>query len=759
MCTPTLRWSNMRLSATHGITVDRLSFTSSDCRFHQWIDQRDFKAETGEKETHQVDEESERSFETRSEDLEESIEDRQGESGRLGDARGFKVKGRSAGIERTHLIGRRDAFGQSSVGIERRPSMDQAVQSQSIGQRTSNNPSISQLIDSPYYQLSHDSSDWTLTIPHTRNDDNRSNEQVSYLVFLGPLIAFLLCVMALTTLFRRRNTKRESRSLALAEHPSIPLSARIAVPIVLFTTVGLFAFSNASTGAKVQMTASVFKIELFRFSLFDFSLVNTVTDMWKAKVYPLSLVVAIWSGVWPYLKALLMLTCWFSPPALLKPDDRRRMLLALDILGKWALIDLFLMLMMTVAFHFDINTVTINHRLDNLVDVNIVVSSELGLFTFVTAVALSLVGNHILLAFHRNIVSADHVDDGRLGKVASPHIPPNGRASGGSASALDLSSFIPFSPSVQHASIAPLLGRDGHDEDDYLTEDDSPPSEEMLQYASLHMKSCVHCPDNSWFDAGTKEAAESLKGRAIREALAKRSICNYSFSAGELPPYLVNPETGLLRVRIKLLLVFAFLLIFMLILASASLDTFEFVFTGLAGTLIGIVDPSQTVRRSSLISIATNIGSDPNPRREFGLLYLQCLYLMFSFVFPIVVLIMSFAMMFLNLTLRQSKLWFYAMEVVSAWSALDVFIVAIIAAVLQINEFSHFLEGPACDPIKKVLHVKECFGVKTTLLNGCWIILAAAVTLWCYVQFIQRLAERAIADREERVLAFAHVRA
>ena len=49
-------------------------------------------------------------------------------------------------------------------------------------------------------------------------------------------------------------------------------------------------------------------------SLFDFSLVNSVRDMWLAGSEVLSFLVALFSGVWPYMKLFLMLISIFFYP-------------------------------------------------------------------------------------------------------------------------------------------------------------------------------------------------------------------------------------------------------------------------------------------------------------------------------------------------------------------------------------------------------------------------------------------------------------
>ena len=367
--------------------------------------------------------------------------------------------------------------------------------------------------------------------------------------------------------------------------------------------------------------------------------------------------------------------------------------------------------MMSVAFRFHIIAATIKFLPKNFIAVDVKVTPQFGLFTFVTAVAFSLVANHVILVFHRNVVSTEEVDDGRRG-----------------------SSFHSASLSATPNARSRLL-------------DESEAEEDLVP-----PRYCITFPENSWFDAGTKEAFEAKNKTAVRLATSPISLFGHAFSHGTVPEILIDRESRQLKLSLRLLLVVSWMLVFCLIIASGVEDTFNFVFTGLAGKLISLVDPDQQTRKASLLSIAQELGKGKEDGHVFEVFYLQSLYLLFAFIFPLVVLTLAFIMLTVRFTLRQAKMCFYALEVVSAWAALDVFIVAIIASVLQINQFSHFLEGPMCDPIEKYLGVKECFGVDTELLKGCWLIVAASVTFWCFVQFVQRVAERAIADREERII-------
>ena len=370
--------------------------------------------------------------------------------------------------------------------------------------------------------------------------------------------------------------------------------------------------------------------------------------------------------------------------------------------------------MMSIGFRFHITSATIPIIPDELLTVDIAVAPRTGLFTFTTAVALSLMCNHVIFGYHRNCVAIERVDDGRRGSHAA------------SISSNNLSSRL-------------------LEEGEAISELEDTPQPRY----------CIEFPENSWFDVGTKEAHESGVPTAIALATARVSLANQSF-VGTLPSmFLTNDSTGRFNWFFQTVIILLAMLIFCLIIAAGIEDSFEFVFVGLAGDLIRIVDPPQSERRTSLLLIAQKLGEKTSDGNEFGVLYLQSLYLLFSFVFPLVLLGLTMMLLFFPFVLREAKVFFYTVELVSAWAALDVFVVALISSVLQINQFSHFLEGPLCDPIKDVLRVSECFGVETKLLKGTWLIVAASCFLWCFVQFAQRISERAIASREEEVLEAA----
>jgi hypothetical protein len=122
---------------------------------------------------------------------------------------------------------------------------------------------------------------------------------------------------------------------SLMFHPSIPVLIRYGIPVTLLGTIVLFLTANLGVGASVDLSLTL-NDELYHIpSLFAFTLANSVHDMWQAGVYPLSILIALCSGGWPYLKLLLMLFAWMAPLKLCPVKRRENLLMWLDALGKY----------------------------------------------------------------------------------------------------------------------------------------------------------------------------------------------------------------------------------------------------------------------------------------------------------------------------------------------------------------------------------------------------------------------------------------
>jgi len=136
------------------------------------------------------------------------------------------------------------------------------------------------------------------------------------------------------------------------------------------------------------------------------------------------------------------------------------------------------------------------------------------------------------------------------------------------------------------------------------------------------------------------------------------------------------------------------------------------------------------------------------------LLFLAC-----SFIVPVLQTLTLAALWWRKLTIRGQKKLLMANEVLSAWQYLEVYIIAICVAILQLGDLSRVMMKDVCGLMRPTLdtlhtldliddHHNDCFYVETSVQPGCFLLLIAAILLNVMHQFITRAAGAAIEDRE-----------
>jgi hypothetical protein len=114
---------------------------------------------------------------------------------------------------------------------------------------------------------------------------------------------------------------------------------------------------------------------------------------------------------------------------------------------------------------------------------------------------------------------------------------------------------------------------------------------------------------------------------------------------------------------------------------------------------------------------------------------IEAAFFCFAFGTPLVQLLVLIALWFRPLRLAEQQTLFVAAEVLHAWSGLEVFVVSIIAALLEIGAFVKFIVAPYCGAVDAVLAEYSlpqldgddtCFTVSAELKGGCWLLFAAS---------------------------------
>jgi hypothetical protein len=424
---------------------------------------------------------------------------------------------------------------------------------------------------------------------------------------------------------------------ALVIHPQIPARVRYGIIFCICMNISLFICSNTNVGASVYILLTSGGESVRLPDLFQFTLANSVRDMWHAKVYPLSLLIAIFSGGWPYAKLLLMLLCWIAPTNYLRVKSRETTFMVVDMLGKWSLIDSFVMVLMLVAFRFHVGS-----KPGEAADV--FVEPGLAIYTFVGATMLSLFISHLCLYYHRRITPLDQI-----------------------------------------------LNVPSHD-------------------------------------------AEALK--------------DHHFVSGTR---LVRC-TRLGKAMLPLALMFALASL----IGGAIVDAWEFVFQGAAGWALSVLgtDPSTSY---SLISLGKNMPYSSSDPDAFGVRFLQCTFFAFALGMPLAHMLSATLLWLYPLTLRAQNRLFVIVEAFNAWAALDVFVLTILACLLEIRQFAAFIVGDNCDAINGVITQvlgkfldgdNVCFDVVTKLSHGCYVLFGGAVVWLVCSVVVMRTCHSAIHERK-----------
>ena len=237
--------------------------------------------------------------------------------------------------------------------------------------------------------------------------EEENNERISNLTDLkevkGAPIEAKYCIERINIQWIKEFGRIDPYGASLFLDPRLPLFFRIFIPLAILFTIALFISSNSGTGASVFVVFHVGR-RIQVPSLFDFGLINSVHDMWEAGSWILSLLVAVFSGFWPYMKLVLMLISFVLPASILSQNARKKILIVLDVSGKWSILDSYVMIMMLVAFHFHVDIpVTEQSQAESGAIVDVFVYAAYGFVTLIVGTLISLILSHIITHLQRSL--------------------------------------------------------------------------------------------------------------------------------------------------------------------------------------------------------------------------------------------------------------------------------------------------------------------------------------------------------------------
>jgi hypothetical protein len=91
---------------------------------------------------------------------------------------------------------------------------------------------------------------------------------------------------------------------------------------------------------------------------------------------------------------------------------------------------------------------------------------------------------------------------------------------------------------------------------------------------------------------------------------------------------------------------------------------------------------------------------EPN---DFSIRWIQVCYYLFGLGMPLALLTTLLFLWLVPLSLHRQRQVFILAEILNAWTALDVFCISILAALLELQQFAAFIVGDSCDGINQIL--------------------------------------------------------
>jgi hypothetical protein len=137
--------------------------------------------------------------------------------------------------------------------------------------------------------------------------------------------------------------------------------------------------------------------------------------------------------------------------------------------------------------------------------------------------------------------------------------------------------------------------------------------------------------------------------------------------------------------------------------------------------------------------------------------FIQVTWFCFAIVLPLCHQLLLLVLWLTPLTPKLQRRVFVITEVMNAWSALDVVVVSVIVAVLELQTLTQFIIGGRCDLINSILEEyfgsvlggdKRCFDVRATLDDGCWLLFTACLINIAVGLLVQLTCHKVLRERE-----------
>ena len=552
---------------------------------------------------------------------------------------------------------------------------------------------------------------------------------------------------------------------SLMRNANLPKWVRIYVPVVLLINIGFFVMGHLYTAASVDIVISLFGRDVRIDGIVKISLGNTLKDMLNADPIPWPLVFLVggMSGIWPYTKLSLIFSCWMLPPSRLRPKKRGQWLMTLDALGKWSLVDLYIILFFMLAFRVNVTSPDIGVLPPQLWHLDLKLTAIWGIFSFTIAVISSLIANNLAIHYHRNALAKEHTanllkERREYERLAAPHKARDDvliRADS-LAGKHKLSHSASKNAKEAKEGYAQLSSNESVEVPDRTGSGPEMPAASPL---AMGEEAYQEGDENvSWYNAGTRDV------HGIRSSLVynREALCDHVFSLKQYEVWF--PIGG--RLMVTLLMVAAIVLT---VLGAFWFDSFAVETYGIGAAGQNFGTPGSSVRvytvQSSFHALMEQADADETQEVRNGIYFMAYAYMAFAIYIPLVEQVGLLLLWSTPMCLRTQKFVFFSIEVLHGWAAMPVFLLGLIVGVVEVGMLAEtMLKEPnklAPKELMDSLHKWTIISqddVEAGLMHiqmvdkfGLYLLVAAVICEYIGAAVIVRSAEVCIDEREWRI--------
>jgi len=162
-----------------------------------------------------------------------------------------------------------------------------------------------------------------------------------------------------------------------------------------------------------------------------------------------------------------------------------------------------------------------------------------------------------------------------------------------------------------------------------------------------------------------------------------------------------------------------------------------------------------------LLSIGYEIPTSVQNQRSFGSLFIQACYYFFALIMPVLFLVLTFVMLRVPLQAKTQMWCLTLIEIASAWSALEVFMISMVASLAEISDIASYIIGDVCDDINKFLEESKffdtvldghdtCFDVEAHLHASSTVLFVGTILNFILMFYMVRIIHQAVDERVHR---------